>query len=351
MRGKFFSISATLLVSVIAWCGMSKPTLAFTSSLVSITPSANDISSQIQAPDGTPTGMGMYGWVGTVDQAYTAVFSVDESPAMLVTPGADIDPATPWAYDATAGTVTVTFTLKGIVGSDSFQSFPNGMGVAILALVPVSTDGSGPPAAMTGAWLSTDLQSWSIIPPSADNVAFGFDLTGASGTTGYFHMFIPTGVIDLMSQLSGQTLTSSDLAVFNGDYQSSLNVTDMTGGAYVDINVAFSSADQTVSAISSTNITKSITAAPRLPLSLTPAKTTVAKNSNAKLFGWIDPAKTNKTVTLYRKLKGATSFSVWKTVTTNSSGYFKTTFTAKKTANYKAKYSSHKSSVVKITVS
>lgn len=344
-RLKIISASLLLAVSVLF---APKATQALTAELVSISPSPlEDISDQMTPGDG-PAGIAMFGWLGTVDESYTAVFTVDESPALVITPGANIDPSAPWTYDATAGTVTVTFTLEGIVGSENFQSFPEGMGAAIVALVPASSDGSGPPAAMTGGWLSTNLQDWEIIPPSQDNIAFGFNLTGASGTTGYFHMFIPNAVIDLMNTFSETEITADDLAVFVDDQQASLDVTVMDDGVYIDINVTFSEASTAVTANS--DVTKQVTAEPQLPISLAAKKTTVSKGADARLYGWIDQAKADKTITLYRKLKGESSYSVWKTVKTNSQGYFSKKYKAGKTATYKAKYKTKSSESVKVTV-
>lgn len=340
-------LTTGLAVVIFAVAGFwAQPSLAFTADLVSITPDATDMTDQLQG-GGAPAGVALFGWLGTVDTDYTAVFSVDESPAMIVSPGADLSTDNAWSYDADAGTVTVNFTLKGLIGSDEFP-IPDGMGMTIVALVPSSDDGSGPPVEMTGGWFATNLQSWEIVPPSPENVAFGFNLTGPSGETGYFHMFMPTSLIDLMGQMRGENLTVDDLAVFNGDYQSSMSVTEVTGGAYIDINVTFNDTSTTVSATS--DVTKSITAAPRLALSLAAKKTSITSGSKAKLYGWINKNKANKTVEIWSKASGAKKFTKLTSVKTDDTGYFYSNQKLKKTTKFKAIYRSNTTDKITVNV-
>src|SRR3989338_3241603 len=90
---------------------------AFTAELQSISPEPQqDISDQItDAPDGVVVA----GWIGIEEYTeYTAVFTADESPAGVITPGGDMSLDTPWEYDATAGTVTVVFTGAGLKSTD-----------------------------------------------------------------------------------------------------------------------------------------------------------------------------------------------------------------------------------------
>jgi hypothetical protein len=344
MRKNLFTLLATsTLLVALGWLTL-KPIQTLAAEIVSITPDATDITDQLS--DGAPADVTMFGWVGTVDQDYTAVIAVNEEPVLLITPGATIDPTNPWVYDETAGTVTVAFTLKGLI-DDTIKGLPAGSGVGIVAMIGATSAGNGPPAEMTGGWLSTNLQEWEIIPPSEKQVAFGFNLTGPSGTTGYFRMFLPETLIDLLSNYSGQSLTVDDLAVFVDDQQASLSVTEINGGAYIDINITFSEASTVVAADS---VTKKIVTAPQLSISLAAKKTTVSKGSDARLYGWINQAKANKTITLYRKLKNEKTYSVWKTIKTDNDGYFSAKYKASKTASYKAKYKDNSSETVKVTV-
>ncbi|MBI4407262.1 MAG: hypothetical protein HY565_02065 [Candidatus Kerfeldbacteria bacterium] len=323
---------------------------AFTAELQSISPEPTlDISDQVT---GAPDNVVIAGWVGIEeDTEYTAVFTADESPAGVITPGGDISLDTPWEYDATAGTVTVTFTGSGL---KSVNDMPSNVGM--VALVGVVAEGEdGPPEAMTGFWLSTDMQDWALIPPSPeqDTPAFGFSLTGPAGETGFIHMFMPTGIKDLLSQYTGQELTWDDLAVFSGDSQSSLSLTEVDGGAYIDINVVFSDTTTSIS-VASSSVTKELTVQKQLPISLAASKTEVKKNKEFDLYGWLKSGKKGKTVTVWRKLSGEKTFTKVDTLTTVKAGYFSETYTTTKTAKYKVKYgtgsSAKVSSVTTVTV-
>ena len=323
---------------------------AFTAELQSISPEPQqDISDQItDAPDGVVVA----GWIGIEeDTEYTAVFTADESPAGVITPGGDMSLDTPWEYDATAGTVTVTFTGSGL---KSVNDMPSNVG--LVALVGVVAEGEdGPPEEMTGFWLSTNVQDWALIPPSPeqDTPAFGYSLTGPAGETGFLHMFMPTGIKDLLSQYSGRELTWGDLAVFSGDSQSSLSLTEVDGGAYIDINVVFSDTSTSVS-VASSSVTKELTVQEQLPISLASSKTTLNKGKKFRLYGWLKNGKRNKTVTIWRKKAGETTYTKVDTLTTGKDGYFNETYTGRKTSRYRAKYRTTSiplvSAVVKVTV-
>lgn len=323
---------------------------AFTAELQSISPEPTlDISDQIT---GAPDDVVLAGWVGIEeDTEYTAVFTADESPAGVITPGGDMSLDTPWEYDATAGTVTVVFTGAGLKSTDDS---PSNMG--IVALVGVVAEGEdGPPAEMTGFWLATDVMNWELIPPSPeqDTPAFGYSLTGPAGETGFLHMFMPTGIKDLLSQYSGQELSWDDLAVFSGDSQSSLSLTEVDGGAYIDINVVFSDTTTSVS-VASSAVTKKLTVQEQLPVSLAASKTELKKNKTFDLYGWLKNGKKNQSVTVWRKQSGEKTFTKIDTLTTVKAGYFSETYTAKKTAKYKVKYRTSSgtktSSVTTVTV-
>ncbi len=351
-----FLSSAALLVGILAV--MPKPSRAFSAELVSVSPEVfMDISDQVgpgPEEEGAPT-MEVFGWVTQTDVEYTAVFTVDEEPAMLVTPGGDVSLTTRPSYNADTGEYTVVFTATGLVPSDAekMEGLPEGYGASIVGMIgAVAIGENGPPAEMRGGWLSTDLQQWELIPPSEETVAFGFNLTGDEGETGYFHMFIPDAIIDLLGQFSGKDLTAQDLAVFNGDEQASLSVTEMDGGAYVDINVTFEAEITTlgISAVAANSITKSITAAPKLPVSLAASKTVIAKGSTTRLYGWLKNGKKGETVTVWYKAKGQDSFKKLSKLTTGEDGYFKSKVQPNKTTTYKIKYKTKTSPKTKVTV-
>lgn len=322
-----------------------QPSHALTASLVSLTPDASDISDQVQLPDDV-TG---FAFMGTADQAYEAIIAVDEEPAMVILPGGEMDLDQNWTYDSVNSQVVVNFTASGVKGEFA-ENFPEGTAVFVIALVPVATEGQdGPPEAMKGAWLSTNIMNWSLIAPSQEKPYFGFELTGPSGESGFLHMFIPSTVIDLLSEYSGKDLSAESMAVFENNDQSSATVTDVDGSAYVDINVTFTNNVTSPADAATTDVVKEITAGAKLPVSLAATKYSVNKGKKTTLYGWIKSGKADKTVTLWRKIKGADEYVKIATLTTDEDGYFSTKVEINKTANYKVKYKRNTGATAKIS--
>lgn len=341
-----FTLVTIALLSAIALYAL--PTRAFgaTVELVS-SGEAVDITDTVhlQSPG---SDVNIFAFSGVEDVTYELVFTSDTAPTMIITPGADMENANDWEYNAEAGTVTMNVTYKGIVTDTQDENSERDM--FIIALVFSSSDMSagGAPVEMIGSALATNLLQWLIIPPQPDAPYFGFQLTGTPGTTGFFHMFIPATAIEYISTMSGEELTVESLAVFVDDQQASMNITEVDGGAYIDINITFAEDALGVSATDS--ITKTITTGAREIVSLAAKKDTLDKGATAKLFGWIHQSKAGKEVVLYRKLKGEDKFTLWKTVETNDQGYYKVNYTAKKTGKYKAKYKGTTTDKVQVTV-
>lgn len=343
---KRFALVAIALLVTTALYALPSRALGASVDLVS-SGDAVDITDTVnlQSPGGD---VNIFAFSGVEDATYELVFSSDTEPTMLIMPGADMENAHDWEYDADTGLVTMNVTYKGIVTDTQDQNSQFDM--FIIALVFSSEDMSqgGAPTEMVGAALATNLLQWMIIPPMPDAPYFGFELTGTPGTTGYFHMFIPAGAIDYISSMTGTELTPELMAVFVDDQQASMNITEVDGGAYIDINITFAEDKLGVSATDS--ITKTVTAGARETVSLTAKKDTLDKGATAKLFGWINKEKAGKEVVVYRKLKGAKKFTVWKTVETNKNGYFSVSYEAKKTAQYQAKYKTTTTDKLKVTV-
>lgn len=326
------TIALCASVFAFAFVLLPHPGRAITGELVSITPEPQtDISDMV---GDAPESVLIFAWLLEEGTDYTVVASVSEEPAVIITPGGDMSLDNPWSYDADAGTVTVTFTATGLKQT---SGGPDNAGLlAIVAPVPLGED--GPPAEMIGTWFATDIQEWELIPPS-DNPSFGFTLTGPAGETGFFHMFMPDTIIELLSELSGEELTVQDLAVFNGDSQSSMSITEVEGGAYIDINVTFSST--TISATAknaSGGVTKSITVREQLAVSIAAAKTSVKEGKNARLFGWVKNGKKGQKVQVWRKAEGETKFVKWETAKLKKGGAYELKFTPDATATYRVKY-------------
>lgn len=338
-------------LGAVIWLLAPQPSLAFSSSLVSF---SSDTAQEVPIdPGDAPTGVTVYGWFTEPGTQYTAVFSVDEEPAMVVAPGADLSMTTPWSYNADSKEVTVPFTAKEMIGGE----MPEGVSVSMIALVPVVPEGEdGPPEAMKTGWMATNLQQWELIPPMPDAPYFGYKLSGPEGKTGFFHMFIPDAVVDLMSQMSGKTITIQELAVFNGDQQASLSIEEVEGGAFVSIKVLFSNTENSFVASSakaqaaSTTVTKTITVRPQQTVSMTAKKTSLKKGKDVELFGWLKSGKKDQAVTIYQKKAGEKKFTAFKTAKTKKDGYYSVKFKSEKTATYKAKFQTKESSTLQVKV-
>lgn len=295
------------------------------SELVSSSPAIEDISDQA-LPSPAPGENDQYVFIGEIGETYDLAFTVtDECPVIALLLGGTMTADANWSCDADARTMTASFTITDMV--DPFEgNVEEGSAIVSMSFTYQSTDPMmGPTAADAGIWMNTDVQQWQMVYPNGDNPRFGFSLTGPAGETGYFKMFIPAGLIDQLGQFSGQTLEPSDLAVFNGNQQSSLSITEVNGGALVEIDVVFTetnftASDRSVSS-NSGSVTKTISAGEQLDISLTAEKTRIKKNKETTLFGWVKDAKEGQKVKIRRAKKGG-DFKLWQTVTTDEDGYF-----------------------------
>lgn len=310
---------------------------ALTVTLDTISPEATDLSEMFQ--QGAPDDVTINGWLTTPGTEYTATYSVDEQPAVVVNPGGQIEVGG-IAYDADAGTLAVTFTATGIV-----SDFQLGSDVSIIGLVAAteSLSEDGPPAEMRGAFMSTNVQEWELIPPSPENPAFGFVLTGPAGEEGFFRMLIPDAVVDLLSEFSGVELQANDLAVVMDDQIATLSISDVEGGYLVDINVTFEADNTQVAGVAASDetITREVVVEKQPVLSLALAKQ-VSAGKTASLKGYLNLASgknKGKTLELYRK-RGNGKYTLVDTKKVKDSNG-KVEFTKKvtsKTDKYNVKY-------------
>lgn len=314
------------------------------SSVVSITPSAQDVSDMIS---GAPENVELFAWMTNIDSDYEVIFSVDPEPVMLVLVGADMDANNRWVNNGD-GTITVNFLSRELI--DSNADLPEGSTISIIALVPaVELGEDGPPQEMNGSYLATNVSSWQLIPPTENSVSFGYQLSGPAGEKGYIHMFMPDSLIDLMSQFSGKDLAIKDLAVYNDDSQYSLAVDAVAGGALVNVNVIFSEGNTVNPTALSSTITKKVTVEEKLPISLAAKKVSVKENNKTKLYGWLKSGAKNKVVRIYKKV-GNNEYELWKKAQTGKNGYFFQEVTVTENAKYKAKYNGKISPIVQISV-
>lgn len=324
--------------------------------LVSVTPDAEQIdTSQMQPPEDVQ----LFAFTGTADQAYDLQFSSTESPAVVIGINGDMTPEQNWSYDENTNIVSVHLqytgtTARGENTQEGNDPMANSFMLAFVFAVEHGQD--GPPVEMTGSWFTTNVQQWELIPPSPDKPAFGYKLSGSAGTQGFFHMFIPDSMIELLGKMSGKALTINDLAVFNGDAQSSLAVQAVTGGALVEINILFKEdlntvkRDPTSNHYSASLISKTITVQEQLPFSLTPTLSTVKKGKKVQLYGWISTGTPKTTMKIWRKLAGESDYTPWQILKLKKNGYFLKKFKPQSTATYKATYQGLTSPEQAITV-
>lgn len=285
---------------------------------------------------------------GDPGESYTVTFTSDESPVMIIAMGADMTTDNNWSYDEATGTVTVNLTsVEFLVDKGTAPVF------VVVVVFPVGLDEDGPPEQMTGAWMATNVGDWELIPPSPDQIGFGFVLSGPEGEEGFFRMYVPDALIDLLGQFRGEDLAIKDLAVFVGDDQASLAVEDIGTGALINIELTFTDNVTDVSEVQATSsslVEKRIVAQEKLSVSLAANKYSVKKGKKANLFGWVKNEKKGEAVTIWRKLKGEKSYTKITKLQTKKAGYYSYEIEVETTATYKVKWNKKTSSTRKITV-
>lgn len=316
-----------------------------------------DISDLIggDSPDGINEVLKGYSYTTALGtKEYVAKFTVNDAEDELdYTPfvlgmGANISE---FNYDELAEQFTITFTTASfyIPGDEDPSS------EFIFAFIETAADPSqdnpepamGPPASMGGGYISTSVNMFEIIPPAGpEDFGFGISLTGTKGTAGFFHMNMPSTMLDLMSTMEGQTITADNLAVYIDDAQASLNVTETaTGGALIDINIVFTD-NSTVANLRNTlaanTVIKEIVAKEQLPLSGALKKTTVKKGDTARFYGWHSSGKKGKLIKIYQKKKGQKRLKLVATRKTKKNGYYFYSFKTKKTGIYYLKAKNNK---------
>lgn len=364
-------------------------------SLIAFQPRANaiDVSLNTIAPEVTPrdgtqppqpgTELFVFPMGGSgFGQQYTAVFDVSEEPAAVVGIPMHI---LSYQYEPEASQVTVVFEHVPYLEGVELFGPPTDFSLAFIPAVGLGQ--GGPPAELRGSWMSTNISpsAWQILPPSLENPSFGYSLSGPDGGTGFFEMFIPQALIDLLSTISGSELTIDDLAVFNGENQASISVRPVNGGgASVDIQVIFSEEstelpDAETAAAASLRlatganpgtlalVTKDLSVSRAESVSLTADNLTVPKGTAVRVYGWVKDGAAGEKVKLLSKnaqrtakKRGEKALKRYKknglkTLTLDSDGYFSHSFTSKKSDTLSAVYKAagepaQKSGVVQLNV-
>jgi hypothetical protein len=292
---------------------------------------------------------------------YTGIFTISGTETevakapMLIVSGGLIQS---YSYNATTHQATIVWTGDQFIIPDNGQLVNESAFVFIAPgtdPTPENPNVQGCPASMAGGYVSTNITDWQINPPtSREQMGFGLSLNGPANLVAYYTMYMPSTMLNLMSTMSGRTVTPTDLALFIDNYQSSLKKTiTADNGVIFDISLTFKSGDTNVS--STSTVSKTVMAQEREKLSAAFKDNKVKKNKTAKLYGWMKNAKKGKAINIYYKKKGASTFTFLKQVKTiKNNGYYIYKFapTEKGQFYYKAKSVNNKkkSSKVKLTV-
>ena len=335
--------------------------------LVNITPSAEDISTQFPTP--SDVKMVSFYFRGTLGTRYSAVFAADAEPASVIGVGANIDAT---SFDTSAKQLTVSFVFdRPVIGeegkpvpntefqliidpgaardftpiprpSGGFAPPPRNNGASTSATsecygpankTPRAPGELGPPVQGAGTFMSTNIASWCEIPPSAESPYFGFRFIAPSGTSGYVKKKIAPGLLALLSSLVGKTLDATNIAVFNTGFEASKSVVATPdGGVLITLTFDFlQTATRLKDAVSATtkqtgvkstaSVSKTILTAEEEAISLSPTDTKVT-TAKTTLYGFIanDALGTAKSISIQRK-SGSKITTIGK-ATINSDGSY-----------------------------
>lgn len=258
---------------------------------------------------------------------YTVECDVTEQPASVVVLPADMESVT---YNEGTGKLTIKFTNTDYLEGSNVQLPPGASTTFSIAIIPADPAGSGIPAEMRGSWMATNIPpfgldvsgagGWELIPPDLETPYFGYRLNGPDGSTGFFKMFIPDSMKELLEDLinlespTPVSLQWSDLAVFNDNQQASMSITEQAGGALVSILVTFTEGATEIPDNQQPNfhkmlaqgagVDKNITVGKAKPLSLTASNVTPVRASQVTLYGWVQSCQPGEKV----KLTSANAF-------------------------------------------
>ena len=253
---------------------------------------------------------------------YTAVFNnVTAEPASVVVLPATVNST---SYDSTSQKLTVVFTHVPYVDG----TIPPGPSTDF-SIALVSASAGGAPEALRGSWMATNISplDWTLIPPTESNPAFGYQIAGPVGQSGFLRMLIPSGLFTYVSSLYGQNVTANDFAVFSGTIQTNVLVEALgNGSALVNVSVPFSATNSEVTDVEAaryeeasleaqaTSVTKKITVGREADLSLSPNPTgSIKRNKTVSLFGCVAsrvPFATGEKVSITVKRSGSSSATV-----------------------------------------
>ncbi|MCB9030379.1 MAG: hypothetical protein H6619_04950 [Deltaproteobacteria bacterium] len=349
-----------------------------TATLDTINPTAIDVTNEFLAKHPpAPAGVVMYAFRGSgnLGERYTALFDVSEFPATVVTVGAR---PVSVSFNPMDSKLRVIFDYAALKLSDDQKNEDFSYNsLFLIGLEGAAGPGElGPPQAARGMFMGTNVLEWQLIPPTSDNPKFGFQLSGPQDDTAFFRMFIPNTLIDHLSGLAGETISASELAVYDGDDQASLAVFDTGDGALLDVNVVFSDSAIDVSdsgnldlssfntlaassgTVSALSITKTVSTGKASSFSVISKEKEFTSKSSTLTIKAMTTQSTSSVTKFYQKRKRqSTGTKYWKKVSAEDSdvsddGEASMTITAKKChSNKKCQFRASISGVGKQKVS
>ena len=247
---------------------------------------------------------------------YTLTFKTTEQPgAVVAIPGK----VASYTYtENTSGDASFPHTLQVVFTHERYAGgveaeLPGPVSDFAIAIIPAVADGqNGPPAAMRGSYMATNISplAWTLIPPSQSTPSFGYEISGNNGASAYFDFFVPDGLIAALSTLLGRPLSQDDLALFSNNNQASIGFERVEGtnpGALIEVSLTFDAATNEVTDIPEESgaylsraltsneselvtragtVTKKLTVGAAPALSIGATKKTVKAGKKVRLYGW-----------------------------------------------------------------
>ncbi|MFA6296457.1 MAG: hypothetical protein WC663_03825 [Patescibacteria group bacterium] len=306
---------------------------------------------------------------------YTGVFTLSGSSddlmnaPVLVISGGKIQS---YAWDASSHKATVVWI------GDEYEVITQRQKVTASAVVfirpaltnPTKTNFKSvePPTAMAGGYISTGIKDWTISTPSAlANFGFGLSMTGISGNKSYYKMYVPKNMLNVFTSMGKLTVLRKHLAIFIDNYQASIKKTKTAnGGAIFNLEATFSTGNTETTPLTTTlakatktapvvskpqknipTVTKTITVQKKKKLSTAFKKGNLNIGQTAKIYGWLRSMEKGKTIKIYYKKKGTTTYNYLTSVkTVNLKGYYSYSFATTKVGTYNYKVKNAKGTII-----
>lgn len=322
------------------------------SSLVSISPSATEVSEHIPP---LPLRITAYGFQGVSSTTYTARFQVTPEPALVVAVGAEI---TSMSYDSGQSFLDVTVSYSGetVLTGPSFElpsssfflfldegadptvqvhrtaasgnksdarcygpgadldrfdeedgDFGDDDGLADPSPPASEDEGAGFPETARGSYASTNTFLWCSVRPDGE---VKFEIAAPQDKVGRYTLFLPDSFLASVRSENVSTIQASRLAVFTLGNQISIDLSDVGSGVLAEATVPFEDGrvrvdDTSVTAVATaferraalraaataaTSIgRKQLSITARLPLSISPDDAVQKRaDTSVEIFGFVD---------------------------------------------------------------